>query len=130
MKNSKDRSAHLVYIIEQDTDDIEILMELIKLVNSEMICWGYRTSKEALIAIQADVPQYIFLHINLPLLYGDAFLRELRQLKELDDTYIIVQSIDITPDLEAVLKSHGADTVIEKPWDIEEYLVILKNIFQ
>jgi response regulator RpfG family c-di-GMP phosphodiesterase len=130
MKKSMAQASEIIYIIDDDVDDIEILMELIKQIKPESICLGYQNPEDILTAVKATVPHYIFLSIDLPKIRGDKFLQELRQVNELDDTYIVVQIIDLTTDIEEMLLSHGADIAIEKPWSVEDYREILKNIFR
>ena len=118
-----------IYIIDDDYDDVEILAELIKKAKPEVVCMSYRNPEDALVAIKDIVPGCIFLSISLPKVRGDDFLQELRQLKELNNTYIVVQAIDVTPDVEKMLLSHGADVVVEKPWSMDEYRNVLNRIF-
>lgn len=125
-----EQRPEIIYIIDDDIDDVEILKELIRQIRPESVCFSYQTPREALAAVNTAIPQYIFLSLTLPKVYGDRFLKELRRLKDLNDTYIVILATDITANIERMLISDGANATIEKPWNIGDYLTILKNIFQ
>lgn len=130
MEKSTAQFSNIIYIIDEDLDDNEILTELINKLKPEFSCTSFQNREDGLDAIRAATPQYVFLSIDLPQVRGDDFLRELQQLQELSNTYIVAQVTAKTPDVEEMLISHGASIVIEKPWNMAEYLDILKNIFR
>ena len=118
-----------VYIIDEDPDEVEIITEVVNHISPDLKCFGFNTDEDAITAIKERIPHYILLSVNLPKVRGDVFLRALRQRKELQDTYIVALSIDMTTDVQKMLQVHGADLAVEKPWLIEEYSKILKSVF-
>lgn len=119
-----------VYIIDEDPDNVEVITEVVTRISAQFKCFGFNENEEAITAIKERVPHYILLNVNLPKVRGDIFLRALRQLKELEDTFIVALSIDMTPDVQRMLQAHGANLAIEKPWLIDDYLNILKDVFK
>jgi len=118
-------------LIDDDGDDLEFLAEAIKSVDNSVKCITYLYCDEALNLISTDtsnLPNYIFIDINMPRLDGQECLRQLRKNPNLDGVTITMLSTSMTPVVAKNLKEDGADFTFQKPNKFAEYQYILENI--
>lgn len=118
----------LVFIIDDDVDDIEILTDFIHQIDKDIICRGYTDAKEVLETLRIPYPDYIFLDIRMPKMTGDVLLKNLRTIKNLDNAIIAVMSTTMNEKLFKMLKGDGANYVFEKPADMHLLSHLLREI--
>jgi CheY-like chemotaxis protein len=109
-----------ILFIDDDTDDKEIFLEAINAIDPEIECESATNGQEALIMLEsgADLPQYIFLDINMPVMDGKAFLQAIKERNRLKNIPVVIYST--TEDKEEIkkLRSLGAE-YIGKPTSFE-----------
>lgn len=120
--------SKLVFIIDDDIDDIDILNELIHAIDEHAICLTHTNPLEALQAVNDLIPHYIFLDVNMPKITGDVLLKLFRSKAELRSTVITVMSTSMDKELLDKLIQDGANHAFEKPGKIDLLLSTLRQI--
>ena len=120
-----------VLIIDDDAEDTEIFCHALKDVAPDVNCLVVNNPRTGLtyLANGAESPQYIFLDANMCLIDGKECLRELRKIKSLNDTKIIMYSGYINERQLAEMKKLGADHYLNKPNSYEDLRRSLAELF-
>jgi CheY-like chemotaxis protein len=109
-----------ILFVDDDTDDKDIFFEAINAINPEIECDSATNGEEALKMLEANpnLPQFIFLDINMPVMDGKSFLQAIRSHDRLKHIQVVIYST--TEDKEEIrsLSSLGAD-YIGKPTSFE-----------
>src|SRR5687767_11428895 len=100
-----------VLIIDDDAEDTEIFCYALREVAPEINCTVINDPKLALsvLASNSIPPQYIFLDANMTYMNGRDCLKQLRKLRKLNNTRIIMYSGYLSEQQVEELKSLGAD---------------------
>ncbi|GAC1486653.1 MAG: response regulator [Flavisolibacter sp.] len=109
-------------IIDDDPDDIEFFLEAVQYLQKEIECEKVFNGEEALKKLRASnqLPDYIFLDLNLPRINGKELLFELKHEKKLKNMPVIIFSTSgIEADIIETIKM-GAKSFIIKPIRVEE----------
>src|SRR5690349_1374861 len=113
----------LLVMIDDDTDEHEIFKMAVDDLNDQIDCL-YFTDCESAIAHfsqpNATAPSCVFIDLKLPRLMGDECLRQLQQLRQFDDPFLVVYSSSIPDDLREKLSRWGVDKVMQKTDSIPE----------
>jgi CheY-like chemotaxis protein len=124
--------AKTVVLIDDDQDDLEILKETISSIDPSLHCISFIYPAEAIRVISSElvvIPDYVFTDINMPGMTGDECVKELRSMKEFDNTVITVLSTTMQNDVADQLRKIGANYTFQKPAKISAYNDILSRIF-
>lgn len=80
--------------VDDDSEDIEIFCEAVREIDASIICLVARSAEEALQILNSDIelPEYIFLDINMPKIDGNTCLREIKNDKRLKHIPVIMYS--------------------------------------
>ncbi len=80
--------------VDDDIDDIEVFCEAVRDVDPAIICMVAKSGEEALQILNSDIelPQYIFLDINMPKMDGNMCLKEIRKDSRLRKKPVIMYS--------------------------------------
>ena len=121
-----------VVLIDDDPDDLDLLTEAIKGIDTSIEPVSFHNPEEALKFLTEELvvaPHYIFIDINMPIILGDHILKHLRRLPEYDTVVITVFSTAMSlPDAQRY-KTYGANYTFQKPVVFDHYNEILKTIF-
>ncbi|MGC3943537.1 MAG: response regulator [Chryseolinea sp.] len=121
-----------VAVIDDDQDDLEIMEQVIIGLDHEIKCSLFMYPQEAVDklvdASARQLPDYIFIDINMPGLSGDKCLQIFRSNSAFDDVQIIMYSTSMPGKTALQLRAAGADFVFEKPVRIKDYSDILGTI--
>ena len=120
----------LVLFIDDDPDDFEIFCEALKKIDPEAKCLHSEDGGCAITLLNdlTDLPDYIFLDINMPIMDGWECLKALRNdRKYLDIPVIIYSTSYMRRDVEKAY-ALGATLFITKPENFNELCLILKII--
>ena len=121
-----------VAVIDDDQDDLEIMEQVISGLDQEITCSLFMYPQEAvnklIDAANRQLPNYIFIDINMPGLSGDKCLQIFRSNSSFDDVQIIIYSTSMPGKTAQQLRSAGADFVFEKPVRIKDYSDIIGSI--
>jgi CheY-like chemotaxis protein len=85
----------IAFIIDDDPDDREILIDLVKSIDKEIILWESTNGDEALTKLRRQVghlPDIIFLDLNMPKVNGIECLRTLKTIEELRNIPVHIYS--------------------------------------
>jgi DNA-binding NtrC family response regulator len=110
-------------------DELSMRQNLVELLGEE----GYviieaADGQEALAITLRHHPDIVLLDINLPHLDGLTVLRTIK--KELPDTVVIVFTAYGTSERAIEAMKAGAHDYLEKPFDLDEFLLIIRRSFQ
>jgi two-component system response regulator PrrA len=116
--------APLVLVVDDDAEIRSTLGCLLELA-------GYRVAtapngREALHAINQEVPALVFLDMNMPVLDGRGFARELARRGE--RLPIIVMTAE--PNLDVCAREVGAVAAIGKPFSLQDLLTRVESALQ
>lgn len=80
--------------VDDDNEDIEIFCEAVRDIDSRIICLAAKSAEEALQILNSDIelPEYIFLDINMPKIDGNMCLKEIKKDKRLRQIPVIMYS--------------------------------------
>ena len=120
----------LLVLADDDPDDCELFQESITALNvnvQTIIFEGGVQLMDYLKDENAELPDILFLDLNMPLKNGFECLKEIRTNVRLKDICVIIFSTSFNP--ADVNKSYqlGANAYIQKPFSHEEMKKILKN---
>lgn len=115
----------IILNVDDDYEDIEIFCDAVREIDPSIICLVARSAEEALQILNSDIelPEYIFLDINMPKIDGNTCLREIKKDPRLKHIPVIMYStysrnsdIEIYKELDAgflVKQNSYAELVLE-----------------
>lgn len=121
----------LLYI-DDDEDDQELFQMAITEINGSINCIAANSAFDALQKlINAEwKPEVIFLDLNMPVMDGQEFLREVRKRNELRNIPVIIWSTSSHPSVIQVLKEMGAHDFITKPDSYPQIVTVLESLLR
>jgi CheY-like chemotaxis protein len=119
-----------VIIIDDDTDDIELLSEAIREVAPSLNPISFSVPREAIdfLRIPENAPSCIFLDINMPGIDGFECLEIIRDQPFFKDCLIVVLSTGMSADIKKELKGRGARFAFKKPHTFESYKSFVSKV--
>jgi CheY-like chemotaxis protein len=120
-----------VMAIDDDQDDIFFVERSLHELGVKVYSFTSPVAPLALLATGLQrPPSHIFVDLNMPRIDGADVVRKIREIKELDDTVVVVWSTDMTDRSKKYLGALGADFALEKPSNIWDYKPILTHLFE
>ncbi len=120
-----------LFIIDDDVEDQEILIEAVKEVSDRIECLTSTSGEEALRQMESgsiNLPDLIFLDLNMPKLNGKQVLKEIKARKLLSGIPVIMYSTSFAPrDIEEIRNSGAAHHLI-KPSRFDDLCTALATI--
>jgi CheY-like chemotaxis protein len=119
----------IILSIDDDDDDRELLREAVSIIDPNIICIQLNDGIDALHYLDSDLelPDLIFLDINMPRMNGIACLETIRSNRKFDSTRVVIFSTSRDRhDLERV-KTLGSE-FLTKPNSFSDLLGLLKNV--
>ncbi len=105
-------------IVDDDADDCEFFCEAVTEINSSNECLMAQDGKDALKTLRSGIkqlPDFIFLDLNMPLMNGKSCLKELKNDVKLKNIPVIIYSTSSHPkDIEETHEL-GATHFLVKP---------------
>lgn len=88
------RPVTTILYVDDDADDQEIFCEILKSINPDITCLLAMSAQEALKILDGleQLPDYIFLDVNMPAMNGVEFLRELRHHERYHQIGVVMYS--------------------------------------
>lgn len=131
MSKSQDCTYKSLFIIDDDIEDQEILIEAIKLVDPSIVCYTATSGDDAFKQFDLSVivlPDLIFLDLNMPKSNGKQVLKKIKEVGSLKRIPVIMYSTSFAPrDLEEI-KEFGAAHHLLKPSRFELLCTAVKEI--
>lgn len=118
------------FIIDDDDDDRELFDIALQNSNQPYRLTPVESGNKALeiLAVDRNVPDFIFLDLNMPLLSGKECLAAIRQMPNLKNVAIIIYSTSsYIKDIEET-KDLGANYFLSKTADLDRLSAILADI--
>ncbi len=109
-------------IIDDDADDRMFFKEALKKMLPSAVCLEVNGCTEALQLLRKteQLPDFIFLDINMPRLDGRECLKELKRDAKLKNINVIMYSTAFTDKIIAEFHALGASSYLHKPTDINK----------
>jgi CheY-like chemotaxis protein len=126
------RQPKTLYLIDDDTDDLDFFCEAVTNIDPSIICMRATNSDTALKAFKlhdVPIPDMIFLDLNMPLIDGRRFLAEIKMLPPYAHIPVIIYSTSShARDIEET-QQLGASGFLTKPYSLAELVEELNDIF-
>jgi CheY-like chemotaxis protein len=126
------KTDHIVFLAEDDLDDEEMLVEMIREQYAEMKFITANTGSKALEMFKSlspgELPCLIVLDYNLPEMSGAEILAKLKEMKRYDKVIKVVWSTSNSPVYQKKCLELGAHSYIVKPTGISGIKAIAKEL--
>ncbi len=121
-----------ILIIDDDVEDQEIFNDAVQSISGDISCTSLTDAREALDKLDSRQlnPEVIFLDLNMPMMNGMDFLRELKQRPHLQDIHVIIFSTSSNPNTISQAKQLGAEDFITKPSRFSDLINVLKPLIK
>jgi CheY-like chemotaxis protein len=118
--------------IDDYVEDQEIFGSALEKVSDALKYISFTNAREALSKLINNEfnPDVIFLDLNMPIMSGPEFLREIKSVEHLRAIPVIIFSTTSNPSTIASTKALGAIDFITKPNRFDELVQILKPIIE
>ncbi len=127
------KQPNLVFLADDDGDDREFFKSACSEVDNVLRCRTFSDGKsilDYLVKNGSELPDIIFMDINMPGKDGFQCLEEIRSIKHLRDLCIIIYST--SKNLKDIKKSYelGANGFVQKPNSFSSLKNLLVSIFE
>lgn len=119
-----------ILLADDDEDDCEFFKEALAAtpINTQLtIINNGERLMEWLKEHSSDLPDLLFLDLNMPCKNGPECLKEIRQVRFLDSLPIIILSLTINPTLVDELYTNEALNYVQKPGSFDALTQIIKQ---
>ena len=120
-----------ILLIDDDRDDAELFKEALSEINSSIGFEHYDDSKlvlQNLLEKQTNLPDLIFLDINMPIISGWQFLAEFKKREHLKDIPVIMFTTSSQPKEREMAKELGAAGFVTKPNEYKTLKELLTSV--
>jgi CheY-like chemotaxis protein len=110
-------TAQSIMIIDDDPDDIEVFFDAVREIDATIKCHSAKNGQEGLKVLKGlpDLPDFIFLDLNMPKMNGKQCLAELKKNANFRDIPVIIYSTSkIKDDIDECIRM-GAICFLTKP---------------
>jgi CheY-like chemotaxis protein len=117
----------VIFYVDNDEDDLELFQHMLNKIDPTISLLEARDGVQALTLLaDCELPDFIFLDINMPQMNGYETLVQLREIKALESTRIIMYSTTIHPKLYEKCWALNA-MFLTKPNNIDDGVKLLKT---
>ena len=119
-----------ILMIDDDEDDQEIFLAAVKKLSGAVIFNGLFDATEGLKKLNAKeiTPDVIFLDLNMPVMNGQQFLKEIKQSEQLGNIPVIIFSTSDHLGTIQLMKEMGAHDFLTKPRSFDILVDILRPL--
>ncbi|MGZ5133870.1 MAG: response regulator [Flavitalea sp.] len=118
----------IIYIIDDDTDDQNLLIEAIKEIDISIECYTAMNGQEGLNKLVTNMipyPSLIFLDLNMPRIDGHKFLTMIKKDPDFKSIPIVIYSTSSNKkDMEEMLQLGAVDYLVKQA----DYLLLKENL--
>jgi CheY-like chemotaxis protein len=86
-----------ILLVDDDADDCLLFCEAINLIDDTIVCVIASNGAEALLALDAIIPDIIFMDINMPVLDGKECLKQIKSTEILKNIPTVICSTSSDP---------------------------------
>ena len=118
-----------IFLADDDEDDRFIFKEALKEIQVPTSLFTANDGEQLMVALNTltgNLPDVLFLDLNMPRKNGFQCLREIRQSRKLRTLRTVIFSTSYEPEMIELLFKTGADHYIKKPTEFNE----LKNVIE
>lgn len=119
------------FLVDDDMDDQEIFIAAVNEIDNSINCVSVDNCEEAIEKLKTErsnLPDFIFLDLNMPRLNGRQCLTELKKIAHLKHVPVIIYSTSsLKKDIEET-KSLGADMFLTKPSKFDDLCNVLTQV--
>jgi CheY-like chemotaxis protein len=128
--NEKEQVAKKILMLDDDVEDQEIFLQVIHQIDPSIVCFQPASSALALHLLLQDNfrPDYIFLDVNMPVMNGFEFLKELKRYVQFSDIPVIIYTTSNEIKDWEKARALGADTFLTKDSSIKELRASLTQL--
>jgi CheY-like chemotaxis protein len=126
------KNKRFILLIDDDDDDQELFKEAVALVDPATICKTIDNVKDGLAFLYEsdELPDYIFLDLNLPVMNGKQCLCELKKSEKLKNIPVIIYSTSRHDDDVEETAKLGAEFFIQKPTLFEDICEVISTVMK
>lgn len=119
-----------ILLIDDDPDDQEIFREAASIVVPDIRCVVARDGEEGVAALEkmAELPDYIFLDVNMPKMDGKEFLKHVKAHPRFKPVPVIMYSTSKHASELGEYFKLGASNYITKPSEFQLLLTYLRSV--
>ena len=119
-----------ILYVDDDSEDREIFIEILEEIDPAIKVVEASNGIETInILATCDLPDMIFLDINMPLLNGDQTLAEIRKDERLNNTTVVMYSTNVSQTSIPTYKNLNAQ-YINKPFTVNEGIKVLTHVIK
>lgn len=119
-----------ILYVDDDSEDREIFMEILEEIDPKIKVVEASNGVETInLLASGELPDMIFLDINMPLLNGDQTLVEIRKDHRLKDTKVVMYSTTLNQNSIPTYINLNAQ-YISKPYTIKDGVRVLKKVIE
>ena len=119
-----------ILLIDDDTDELEVFTEALRLIDTSYTCAQATSLDEAFNYLGNTTPTYIFLDFNMPKTNGLQCLSILKESGKTEESRIVLYSNFITDLMKKQVIQLGAYNYIQKPNTIVDLSEKLKDLLK
>ncbi|MCF7878678.1 MAG: response regulator [Candidatus Omnitrophica bacterium] len=117
-----------ILIVDDEPDILKIVIFRLKGKGYQTI--SARSGENALQLLAGNRPDLIILDLRLPGINGDEVCRKIKADEKLKDIPVILLTASTGQDIEKLSKEIGAVDFIRKPFDSQNFINKVENIFR
>ncbi len=116
---------------DDDSDDCELLTEALEKIDPTIQCKVASDGMDALnILNEGELPDYIFLDVNMPVMDGKDCLEKLKNDERLKNIPVVIYSTTRNHEEIRELYAMGAEQFVEKPSNFNDLCKTLKGVIE
>lgn len=125
----------VILCIDNDAEDMDLFCDAIKVVDPSITFLSALGGQEALVLLSSikeikQLPEYVFLDVNMPQMDGKDTLKEIRKIERHRSMQIVMLSTGLSPRDHEEYKQLGADLFMSKATSFEGLCDKLKAILK
>lgn len=123
-------TASTILYVNDDTDDQDIFIEVLKEVHPTMECIVASNGLQALELLkQIKLPDCIYLDVNMPLMNGIELLKKIKENPSYTSVPVFILTTSKLLNTEEQARVLGASEYLIKPNSYQEYKDLLRSCF-
>ena len=126
-------SAPLFFLADDDVDDQMLFLEALMEINSNIRCTIAKNGEEALLILQdrnGQIPDYIFLDLNMPRMSGLKCLLELKKINAISHVPVIIYSTSSQKEYIDESMKLGATHFFVKPSNFRGLMAFIQDLIK
>lgn len=121
-----------LFLAEDDSDDMELFIDIITGISPDIQISVAKNGIELMRLLESEkqLPDFIFLDLNMPLKNGIECLQEIKKSAKWKHIKTVILSTTCNPDQKTELYNLGADLCLQKPNSFSTFKNILSKCLQ